>query len=122
MKQRLVALAAIALSGSPAPAGSPHTWYMVSYAHGQCERAVASPEMLFNLLSSPQGHERGFTVDRIGPSDVVKDANGDIQVNMTGTHNGAPAEWHLFTSEQVCETFVKDNDIVPDQADSGDLN
>jgi hypothetical protein len=87
-----------------------------------CEDSKTTPEAVYNMMSSPFGHMSGVSVQRIAPSDVIKDDKGNIQVNMEGTRDGNSIWLHFFTSKEACDSYVRDNNIVPEQADRKDIN
>jgi len=99
-----------------------HQWYAVNYSSGKCIVSPGSPQDLYNVFSSDKAHSDGYSINRIAPSDVIKDDKGNIQVSITGTENGNHVEWHFFTSMEACSNFIRDNNVTPGQADKSDIN
>jgi hypothetical protein len=109
--------------GSPALAGGKgRVWYSVSYNTGKCHVSGESPQAVYEIMSSAEAHAKGWTIERISPSDVIKDANGDIQVNIKGTMDGTPTDAHYFTSKAACAKFIVDNHVAPEAAAPSDIN
>lgn len=123
--KKIFAIAAIALAtASPVQAkvakSAGHTWFSVNYATAKCTFNQFSPEAFYNGSLLLQG-ATGVVMDRIAPENVTKE-DGDIHVHMTGAKSGSPVEMDFFTSIRACEKFVAYNGLVPEQADSGDIN
>jgi hypothetical protein len=117
--KKVLLVGIVMLAATPAFA---RTWYVLNYAQGMCENSKTSPEVVYNMISSPLGHGSGMTIERIRPNDVIKDDKGNIHVHMTGTRDGTPMELNFFTSKEACDSYVRANNIVPQQADRSDIN
>lgn len=120
MKNALIIASAISLALC-AHANAAHTWYVLDYNDGKCDKSKLSPEQ-FQVISTTVGHSMGLFMDRITPDAVHKDDKGNIQVDMTGTRDGVPVEMHYFTSIIGCNAFIADKGITPEGASSGDIN
>lgn len=112
----------VVLVGGSAQADAKHTWYNINYATGKCVLSEMSPQKFHNLMNSPMGHMYGMALEPIAPEDVTKEDNGAIHVHMTGTHNGEAVMMDFFNSLAPCSKYVSDNNIVPQQANEGDIN
>jgi hypothetical protein len=122
MRSALIAAAAlVALAGS-AEAAARHTWYYVNYDAGACELSNQTPEEMLAFVAGPFGRGMGYEVGRISPDDVVKTGNGQIHVTLRTTLDGRPHNGEFFTSKAMCDDFVKNEQITPQSAPSGDIN
>jgi hypothetical protein len=104
------------------PAFAHRSWFMLDYTDAQCHVSEQSPQAVYDAFDTPLGHMQGVVLERIAPNDVIKDANGDIQVNISGTRNGDPIQMHFFTSFAACKQYVIDNSVTPEEADKNDIN
>jgi hypothetical protein len=105
-----------------ASAAARHTWYDVDYGAGTCEKSPATPEEFYKMSFTPTGRSLGMVVSPISPENVTKDDKGNIHVHVDATRNGDPVGADFFTAKDQCDQFVKDKNIVPEQAPSGDIN
>jgi hypothetical protein len=97
-----------------------HTWYQLSGRSATCEVSAQTPEAFQLALAGVAGHLAGVTAETIGPDDVSKDAYGDVQVRVRGTHDGQPVHWDFYTSKGSCDLTAKT--MKPDQAPHEDIN
>jgi hypothetical protein len=51
-----------------------------------------------------------------------EDGSGQIHVTIRATLNGIPNYANYFTSKDMCDDFVKNEQITPQSAPSGDIN
>lgn len=123
---RKIILATVAAIGlvvaTPALAGQPrHTWYELDFRSATCGPS-GSPAELTSAKGVFVAHSMGASINPISPSDVEKDDKGNIHVTVHGTRDGNAARWQFFTSRAACDAYVTKNGVVPDQANSGDIN
>jgi hypothetical protein len=104
---------------SAAAAARRHTWYMLNYSTAKCELSANTPEEFQTFISGPFGHMAGKTAEIIEPSDVSKDAYGDIMVRVRANKEGSQF-WDFFTSKDSCDLTAKT--LKPVQAPSDDIN
>jgi len=122
MRNVLIAAAALAAFAGSAEAAPRHVWYYVNYGSGACEKSQQTPEEMWSILAGPIGRGEGYEVGRISPDDVVKTDSGQIHVTIRATLNGIPNYANYFTSKDMCDDFVKNEQITPQSAPSGDIN
>jgi hypothetical protein len=116
----LIAAAALVAFAGPANAAKVkmpngtvrHIWYYVDFADAKCRISQYTPE---EYASDMDG-------DRIPPDHVLKDADGNLTVRVDVKADGDTKMSVFFTSEDKCETAIKDTGLKPDQAPHSDIN